>query len=282
MTTAPSRPNGEAIDAANAENFVDFFTFLAAAPGAARKICDGFVRVSAPVPHPFYNFVYGFDAIARGGDLDTAIREALAPFRARHCPMMWIVFPALAAGSERLTARLAAASLASFGEYRGMAVDLSSAAEAAQPAIDPGGRARRRRRDDATMARGSGRLRRPDARADQGGSPPLCGAARLRSSRPAADLSGAPRRRAGRRRDPACGGGSGGRLSGCDLAGGAASRRRSRADVASARRGQGARLSFGRPARDANGGKPLPLDRLRRSAAGQDLRRLAVAAVIAA
>ena len=136
MTAAPSRLNGEAIDAANAENFVDFFTLLGAVPGAEQKICDGFVRVSAPVPHPFYNFVYGFDALARGSDLDAAIGEALAPFRARNCPMMWIVFPAFASGSERLIARLAAAGLTSFGEYRGMAVDLSAAVETSRPATD--------------------------------------------------------------------------------------------------------------------------------------------------
>ena len=134
MTAAQSRPSGETIDAANADNFVDFFTYLGAVPGAAREVCERFVRVSAPVPHPFYNFVYGFDA--RAGDLDAAIVEALAPFRVRHCPMMWIVFPALAPGSERLMARLAAAGLVSFGEYRGMAVDLSAVAEAPRPATD--------------------------------------------------------------------------------------------------------------------------------------------------
>ena len=82
MAANPRFSTGEAIDEANAANFVDFFLSLGASPGAAREVCDGFVRVSGPIPHPFYNFIYGFDVVARADDLDRAIGDALAPFRA--------------------------------------------------------------------------------------------------------------------------------------------------------------------------------------------------------
>ena len=133
MAANPRFSTGEAIDEANAANFVDFFLSLGASPGAAREVCDGFVRVSGPIPHPFYNFIYGFDVVARADDLDRAIGDALAPFRARRCAMMWIVFPKREPDAERLEARLVAAGLRLFADYRGMAVDLDALTEPPPP-----------------------------------------------------------------------------------------------------------------------------------------------------
>ncbi len=136
------------IDAANASNFIDFFTTLGDVPGAATETADGFARVTGPVPHPFFNFVHSFDTHACSDDLAGAVDRALAPFRVRKCPMMWIVFPALDPVSDRLMTCLAAAGLRLFADYRGMAIDLAAVSAGWTP---PGDLSIKRVADGDTM-----------------------------------------------------------------------------------------------------------------------------------
>jgi len=113
---------------ANASNFVDFFTTLGDVPGAVIETTDCFVRLMAPVPHPFFNFVHSLDSQACSHDLVAAVDKALAPFRARQWRMMWIVFPALDPRGEELAACLTAAGLRLFAGYPGMTIDLTALA----------------------------------------------------------------------------------------------------------------------------------------------------------
>jgi GNAT superfamily N-acetyltransferase len=120
------------IDAANAANFIDFFTTLGGASGAATESIDGFVRMMGPVAHPFFNLIHSFDTQAVLRNLRGAVDGALASFRARKCPMMWVVFPALDPGSTQLMACLTAAGLRLFADYPGMAIDLAACTPACE------------------------------------------------------------------------------------------------------------------------------------------------------
>jgi ribosomal protein S18 acetylase RimI-like enzyme len=136
MNTMPLSLCEGGVDVANASNFIDFFTTLADVPGAATETTDGFVRVTGPVPHPFFNLIHSFDTHACSGNLAGAVDRALAPFRARRCPIMWIVFPAIEPDSDRLMACLTAARLRLFADYRAMAVDLAAVAAGWTPSGD--------------------------------------------------------------------------------------------------------------------------------------------------
>jgi ribosomal protein S18 acetylase RimI-like enzyme len=116
------------IDVANASNFTDFCGTLGSGPDSTTETSDCFVRVSGPAPHPLFNMVHSFDARTCPDGLPEAVQRALAPFRARKCPMMWIVFPALDPGSDRLMASLREAGLRLFADYPGMAIDLAALA----------------------------------------------------------------------------------------------------------------------------------------------------------
>lgn len=126
MPTESIFDHDERVDVADAHNFIDFYARLGAALGAQTEPGDCFSRVIGEVPHPYFNFVHSFETRTCGGDLDVAVNRALAAFRSRNCPMMWIVFPALDPESDRLIAQLSAAGLELFADRPGMAIDLTA------------------------------------------------------------------------------------------------------------------------------------------------------------
>jgi len=124
--TAPA-----ALTAAIEDNLFAFFALFRRLPGAAYEDRPDRIRLVTGIPFPMFNAV--FRARLAPATLEADITATLAPFAARHLPMLWWTGPATRPAD--LGARLQARGMVRTSDSTGMACDLR---DLPPPSLPPG------------------------------------------------------------------------------------------------------------------------------------------------
>ncbi|HET7076130.1 MAG TPA: GNAT family N-acetyltransferase [Chloroflexia bacterium] len=124
--TAPA-----ALTAAIEDNLFAFFALFRRLPGAEYEDRPDRIRLLTGIPFPMFNAV--FRARLAPDGLEAGITATLAPFAARHLPMLWWTGPATRPAD--LGARLLARGMVRTSDSTGMACDLR---DLPPPGVPPG------------------------------------------------------------------------------------------------------------------------------------------------
>jgi GNAT superfamily N-acetyltransferase len=111
-----------ALAAAIESNHWEFYAFLSRSPHGRSREDAATQWVMTGIPHPMFNGVFG--ARLSTADVDAAIEETMAPFKARSAPMCWWTGPSTQPAD--LGERLVAHGLRRAEDLPGMAVELSA------------------------------------------------------------------------------------------------------------------------------------------------------------
>jgi ribosomal protein S18 acetylase RimI-like enzyme len=120
-----------ALTAAIEDNLFAFFAQFRHLPGAEYEDRPDRIRLLTGIPFPMFNAV--LRARLAPATLEASISATLAPFAARHLPMLWWIGPATRPAG--LGARLQARGMVRSGDSTGMACDLR---DLPPPVVPPG------------------------------------------------------------------------------------------------------------------------------------------------
>ncbi len=110
-------------------NLLDMLTLLAHGPSAQLETTAESVRWISGIRYPLWNGIWG--AQFTGDNIDSAIENALAPFKVSKMPMFWWLGPS--ARPVDLGAHLQSHGLADTGRLRGMAIELKDLTDSRLP-----------------------------------------------------------------------------------------------------------------------------------------------------
>jgi ribosomal protein S18 acetylase RimI-like enzyme len=131
MTPIVQDTSPAALTAAIEDNLFAFFALFRRLPGAAYEDRPDRIRLVTGIPFPMFNAV--FRARLAPATLEAEITATLAPFTARHLPMLWWTGPATQPAD--LGARLQARGMVRTSDSTGMACDLR---DLPPPVMPPG------------------------------------------------------------------------------------------------------------------------------------------------